>query len=381
MQNTITVTIRILFLSFMCVQVLYSQSLIVNTRIAPADIINAGSLFDPMADKIKDIPMSSFSLTFTNTTSPLQDIRATMYIETYVTLDEDRIRMPLYTLKSRTPFVIPTGGRVFIAGDTRNENDMQFVPAGNDANVQRIKDMIWNPTSGGRIPSGTYEIIISLTVVQIGTQSAHELLTVNIPPIVVTNPSIAALIVPSENGYNYPTPFPQFQWTYDTRSVMLSVYEKRPDQQSLEDATQASDPYLQVTIDREISHGMSLFTYPQSGSAPPGIDILKGPRPLEQGKTYVIVLEGVRTAFGMSVDPLRTIRSFTIDNPRNRAGVRSYTSLFPLPEYQRVLDLLYNGNVQVVEDGITLNNDPISLQQLLIFLGQNKERKFSIHIE
>jgi hypothetical protein len=382
MQNTTAVRLRIFFFLLVCVApVLRSQSVTVIARIADADIINAGSLFDPMADRVKDLAASTFSLTFVNATVPRQDVHALLHIETYTTLDEDRVRMPLATLDSRQPFLIPKEGRVFTSRDTRGVGDMQFSTVNNDPNIQKVKDKVWDPASGGRMPSGKYEILITVTVVQVGTQTVHEQVPVPIAPVLVSNPTVAALIVPSENGYHYPTVFPQFQWTYDTRSIMLSVYEMRADQQSLEDATQASDPYLQVHIDRRVSGNVSLFTYPQIAAAGPGIEILKGPRPLDQGKTYVVVLEGLRAAFGAPVDPLRTIRSFTIDDPRSRAAMLSYRTLFAGPEYQDILDRLQNGNYQIDANGITLNNSAISLQQLQSFLSQNRGRKFSIHIE
>jgi hypothetical protein len=386
MRNKLTVAIQILCLSLACIsQSLYSQSVRVLTPyVAPADIINAGAIFDVLGDKLKDLGPSAFSLTFVNITSPREDVMATMYIESYATLDEDHVAMLLYKVKTSRPFLIPKEGRVFTSLDTRGLEDMQFTSSGNDANVQRLKDKILDRASGGRIPSGTYKLIITLQVVQVGTRtlSAPEDVPVLPAVVVVSNPSNASLILPSENGYQYPTPFPQFQWTYDTRSAMLSVYEQRPGQ-TPESATQASDPYLQVRIDRQKTGNMPTytFTYPQSASGAPGIDILQGPRPLEPGRTYVVVLEGEIAAFGTTVDPLRTIRSFTIDDPQSRAVIHSYGSIFSGPEYQRAIEMLQNGNLQIDENTVTLNNGTISLQELKVFLEQNRQRKISIHIE
>jgi hypothetical protein len=382
-MRKVPTVLALIVLSFACaVQSLYSQSITAIARVAGADIINAGSLFDPMADRIKDLDPSTFSLTFINNTSPKQDVQAVLLIKTSATLDEDRINMPLYTLESLRPFIIPKEGRVFTTHDSRGLDDMQFSTVSNDANIQRLKDKIWDPASGGKLPSGKYDISIVVTVVKVGAQTGNEPpITVAVPPVIVSNPTIANLTMPSENGYLYSTPFPQFQWTSDTRRVRLTVFAKRPDQTSLEDATQASDPYLQVEIERQNYRGMSSFIYPQSAGAMSGIEILKGPRPLEIGKTYVLMLEGIRESFGTTIDPLRTIRSFTINDAHNHALQQSYRAMFSVPEFQATYNQLLNQNLEIDPDNITQNRERISVEQLRAVLNKIRQGKFSIHIE
>lgn len=357
------------------------SSLSVITRFPDADIINAGSIFDPMADRVKDLPPATFSLTFVNTTTPRKPITAHMHIETYVTLDEDRERMQLYTADTKTPFVIPPEGRVFTARDTRGLDDIQFNSVKNDAAIEKVKDKIWDPASGGRVPSGTYEIVITMTVVQVGTEQTHDVVPVPVNPVVVTNPTVAALLVPSENGYRYPTVFPQFQWISDTRSVMLTVYEKREGQESLEDATRASDPYFQARIDRRASGNRSVLTYPQTSAPLPGTEILRDPRPLEPGKTYVLVLEGIRSSIGTTTEPLRTICSFTIDSPNATAQSRLHRSVFTAAEFQSIVDLIENRGLTMESSGITLNGSPITLQRLQTYLSEHRNRQFTFEIE
>ena len=301
--------ISILFLSLLSIS--FGQSISVVPTITEADIINASVLVDPLAEKLKDIAPTTFSLNIFNNTIPKVPIKVTMEFEATVTLEEDRQPTPMFLggrAKTKLPFLIPAGGRLFTSKDADNPSsdiDLNFTV--NEDLKKKLKDKILEPESGGRVPSGLYEIRIIMTVDSVNGVFKREAPIEIYRSVNVTNPTTTVLDVPFTNGYIYPTPFPQFQWTYDTRTIMLSVYELRPEHQSLEDAIGASDPYLQVKIDRKLSGNLSSFTYPQSVSTRPGVEYLRGPRQLERGKMYVIVLDGIATAFGFDVEPLRTI--------------------------------------------------------------------------
>ena len=198
------------------------------------------------------------------------------------------------------------------------------------------------------------------------------------------------LDVPFSNGYVYPTPFPQFQWTYDTRSVKLSVYELRPEHQSLEDAIGSSAPYLQVKIfrligrpgERKIPTNISSFTYPQTAVSRPGIvEFTGGVRQLERGKMYVVVLDGITTAFGFEVDPIRTIRSFIISDPQGQVVVNILRAAFGSGEFQNVFNLIQDLNLQSNVNGITLNGVPLSPHDLQKLLLEKKDSIISVRFE
>ena len=197
----------------------------------------------------------------------------------------------------------------------------------------------------------------------------------------MTNPTNATLIQPSENGFEYPSPFPQFQWAYDTRGVKISVYEKRPEQQSLEDAISASDPFLQMEINRKESGNLSIFTYPQAPVGGPGINILRGPRPLERGKSYVVVLDGTRTAFGYNIDPLRTIRLFRISDPQGQMILNILQTAFSGGTYQNFLNAIQDQKLQINSTRLLLNGVTISAQELQVILNQNKDKIKTIRFE
>lgn len=367
----------------------YGQSLSVVPKITDADIINAAVLVDPLAEKIKDIAPTSFSLSFINNVK--LPIKASMTIEAYVTLEEDRQRTSIFNGSARTkkPFLIPDIGRTFTSRDADNPaSDIDLENSVNEELKKKLKDKILEPTSGGRVPSGLYEIRIIVTVDSVNGRAQREAPIEINQSINVTNPTTAVLDVPFSNGYVYPTPFPQFQWTYDTRSVKLSVYELRPEHQSLEDAIGSSAPYLQVEISRFVDIGgrkvptnISSFTYPQTAISRDGVKFNGGVRQLERGKMYVVVLDGLTTAFGFDVDPIRTIRSFIIADPQGQVVVNILQSTFSSGDFQNVFNLIQDQNLQLNAQGITLNGVVLSPQDFQKLLLEKKDNIISVRFE
>ncbi len=362
------------------------QSINVVPTITDADIINASVLVDPLAEKLKDIAPSSFSLSFFNNTNPQVPVKAMMEIEAIITLEEDKQAASMFLgdgkARTKKPFLIPVGGRIFTSRDSDDpSSDIDLEYSVNKELKSKLKDKVLDATSGGRVPSGLYEIRITITVDSVNGIHVTEAPIQIYRSVNVTNPTTTVLDVPFTNGYIYPTPFPQFQWTYDTRSVMISVFELRTEHQSLEDAVGASDPFLQVRIDRKLAGNLSSFTYPQSAASRPGVEFIRGPRQLERGKMYVIVLDGIATAFGFDVSPIRTIRSFAIADPQGQVVVNVLQTTFGGGEYQSIFNFIQDQNLQLNAGGITLNGVVLSPQDLQKILIENKDRIISVRFE
>ncbi len=368
------------------IQTSQAQSFTATAVYVDADIINATTIVDPLAETIKDVPASNFSLIINNST--MDTIWVNMQLKAFVTLDEDRVKKSIFTEDPYTeaPFPVPPGGRLFRSTDATNSPDMKFHYQIDDAVKTELKNKVTDPASGGRVPSGTYEVTIAMQAGKYIGGQWTKTGDITITPtsditIRVTNPTTATLILPDQNGYVYPSPFPQFQWSYDVRSVTISVYEKRPEQQSLEDAISSSSPYLVANIDRQLSGNLSIFTYPQTNVGGPGITISEGPRPLERGKMYVVVLDGNRTAFGTQVEPLRTIRSFTISDPDGELLKNMLQTVFSGGPFQNVVNIIQDQKLSPNTSRITLNGVPLSSQELQVLLNQNKNKIKSIHFE
>ncbi len=386
-MKTKTLFLFLLVIGFVSVQRAPAQGYTATAVYVDADIINATSLVDPLSEKIKDVPITSFSLVIANPNQ--KDIWVNMQLSSHVTLDEDGVRKSMFVSDPQTakPFRVPPGGRVFRSLDA-SSSEFDFSFKIDEAEKKILKDKISDAGSGGRVPSGRYEVDIAMQVVKIGdsTLTTSPLNDIHISPsshieVSVTNPTNATLIQPSENGFEYPSPFPQFQWAYDTRGVTISVYEKRPEQQSLEDAISASDPFLQLEVKRKESGNLSIFTYPQAPVGGPGINILKGPRPLERGKSYVVVLDGTRTAFGYNIDPLRTIRLFRISDPQGQMILNILQTALSGGTYQNFLNVIQDQKLQINSSRLTLNGVTISAQELQVILNQNKDKIKTIRFE
>ncbi len=367
----------LLFLSFA-----YGQSVTVIPTITDADIINAAVLVDPLAEKVKDISPSNFSLNIFNNAPGKPDIKVSLTFIAHVTLEEDRQTEQIASGRTTRPFLVPAAGRIFTSKDADNPgSDIDFTTDVNEDMKSKLKDKVLDPASGGRVPSGLYEIRMVVTVDSVGGVAVSEAPIEIYRSVNVTNPTTAILDVPFTNGYLYPTPFPQFQWTYDTRAVILSVYEKRPEHQSLEDAIGASDPHLQVRIDRRASGNLTTFTYPQTASGRIGVEFIRGPRQLERGKMYVIVLDGISTAFGFDVDPLRTIRSFVISDPQGQVLINILQTTFSSGDFQSIFNAVQDQNLTINTNSIVLNGVRISPQDLQRLLTENKDRITAVRIE
>ena len=359
-----------------------AQSVTVVPTITDADVINASVLVDPLAEKVKEIAPTTFSLRFLNV-NPTNILKITLTLDAYVTLEEDQVRTRIAFGQTKQ-FLVSGAYRDYTSKDVNNSNsDIQFAQSEvNEVLKKKLKDKVLEPTSGGRVPSGLYEVTVTVHVDSVNGAVPNE------PPVApinlsvnVTNPTTTVLDVPFANGYVYPTPFPQFQWTYDTRFVQLSVFALRPEHQTLEDAIAASDPYLQVRIDRRISGNLSSFTYPQSAASRPGVEFLRGPRQLERGAMYVVVLDGITTAFGYDIAPIRTVRSFSIADPQGQVLINILQTALGGGNYQNFLNLIQDLNLQVNTNGITLNGVTLSPQDLQKLLMEQKDRITTVRFE
>ena len=362
---------------------LSNSYLSVSPVITDADIINAASLVDPLAEKVKLFSPNTFSLNIMN----IQRVPVMVHMEmkAFVTFEEDRIRQPIiHNAYTKDPFLISPTGRIFTSADAQEgvKSDISWYTDLNESLKKTLQDKITDPAAGGRVPSGVYEVYIKISTVTVNGEPPTDTQPIEIVrSLNITNPTTAILDVPYENGYEYPTTFPQFQWTYDTREVMLSIYELRPEHASLEDATTSPNPYLRVKIDRRMSGNLRTFTYPQSATSSPGITFLAGPRQLERGKVYVIVFDGIRKAFGFDIEPLRTIRSFVVADPQGQVVLNLLQNILSQGEFAGLINTLQNQKIIISTDWISLNGVKISAQDLQKILTENKDRIINARVE
>lgn len=135
---------------------------------------------------------------------------------------------------------------------------------------KRINDVL---QTTGKLPSGTYTFTTWLTSTKPNIPKSSDFRV----DVVIENPSRVELLAPS-TGTEWPNPFPVFQWSSNTKEVILGVYEKLPGIQSPQEAI-SGVPQLQTRLS-----GVTTFQYPPSG---PGV------RQLEPGKSYYWFVQGV----------------------------------------------------------------------------------------
>ena len=197
-----------------------NQYISVIPTVTQADIVNATALVNPLTEQVNNIAPTSFSLRIINLAGAV--VWVDMHIEGYVTLDQDGPPAKQIVVANTTkPFPVPVAGRIFTSLDAQpgNSTDIDINSTVNDALKERLKNMIEDPTSGGKVPSGVYNVKIIFTVDSVAgrgkvTNGVLDLSNNPLFTVTVTNPTNATLLLPSDNGVEYPSPFPQFQWAY-----------------------------------------------------------------------------------------------------------------------------------------------------------------------
>lgn len=205
----------------------------------------------------------------------------------------------------------------------------------------------------GKAPAGIYSVTVNCLIPNSSTVSQTG-------QIVVTNPSRVELALPM-NQSTITTPFPRFQWSASTDSVVLMVYQQLPGQQTAEDVVTGSTPYLNQGV-----LGSS-FQYPPSG---PGI------RPLQSGKTYFWYIQiPLSSTLGQGLKS--DIWSFTVGATDttsmtsanlNDAATRALINLLSGTQYQNLLSQISQLNGNSTYDG-----NPISVGELINIL-ENMDR-------
>jgi len=236
------------------------------------------------------------------------------------------------------PFSVP---KTFSNVDLSNKSGVRIDKwSFNEAAKNRFKDLA---LASGAMPAGRYTFDVTVTPYQASGGSTTKEFT-----IVLTNPSMVELIFPLDGDPSV-SPLPLFQWRYDGPTSHISVFEKRPQQATLEEAANGI-PQLAMDVS-----GNS-FQYPSSGV-----------RSLEPGKTYVWYVEGLAGVTGGVSQPIRSeLRSFVV-SAQGTESLQSY-----LDDLERALDAKYKPVFdQIRSEGllptgvIRINGSVISVIELL----------------
>jgi len=325
------VALSLVSLSFGC---LSQQS---HAQLLPPTFVTANVSSLTFADiDIRDATASKWLFTVNVRSGNLPPVlQAVMEMRISVTLaDGERFSNAIELITA--PFSVP---RSISNIDLATGNGVHIVTWQYDETAKnRFRDLAL-PT--GVMPPGIYHFDVQISAASVSSVS-------NSFDLVLTNPSSIELIFPVDGDPSV-SPLPLFQWRYEGPSSRISVFEKRPQQATLEEAANGI-PQLTMVID-----GNS-FQYPSSGV-----------RPLEPGKTYVWYVEGLAGITGGVSQPIRSeLRSFVV-SAQGAESLQSY-----LDELERALDAKYKPVFdEIRSEGllptgvIRMNGSVISVMELL----------------
>ncbi len=161
--------------------------------------------------------------------------------------------------------------------------------------VAKLKDQVF---ATGRLPSGKYIFQIK---VESQTLPPSDLLPPSREQLIIRNPSNVFLIFPgapvsSNNTPEIPTTYPQLQWQSDANIFNIFVFEKRPEDRSVQDVLN-HPPFLRVEkLVMPPDQRQFFFQYPTTTTP---IRFRNGGRsvgpirPLQPGKVYYWMVEAL----------------------------------------------------------------------------------------
>ncbi|MFZ1083131.1 MAG: hypothetical protein WAO19_14545, partial [Candidatus Kryptoniota bacterium] len=198
--------------------------------------------------------------------------RTQIMVSLYLTVNVKLVGENQFQLAQATTQPITLNpGQVKVITNVDLSGPTASVPINNYTYDEQQFDRIKNVAlATGKVPAGVYDFNV-----QCFDANRNPASNSAFGQIVVTNPSRVDLVLPM-NGENVTTLFPHFQWSADVDTVVVSVYQMLPNQQSAQDVV-SGVPFLQETIPNASSPFPNSFNYPSSGA---------GVRPLEAGKTY-----------------------------------------------------------------------------------------------
>lgn len=345
-----------IFLITMGVSTAYTQQLQLDLMLTSVDVIKFNDLakFDPNSSG--GTSRILFRFTATNTGS------------TPVTIARKKAKLSmLYNNKSLdlaifngADVVIEAGRSVVVDNTNAFKSDSRFNwEREGDFSLDKIKEVLFGNKNadvnmGGPLPAGEYTFVVDITGVGSVSQS-----------LVLSNPSGFVQIVGpgAELGSgDVPVIFnkqPFIAWIGDAPYYRLRVYEKGTNDKSIGDF---KSKVANLDLD---NYKSTSFQYPASGV---------GVRPLEVGKTYVIILESKLTSLGSNVAETTVAQPFEFKLAELQSATEGASS-----QALELLKQLFGDSNEAVfaalkdakpDGNATVDGRPIGVQEL-IKIGNN----------
>jgi len=315
-----------------------------------------------------------FILKLTKNTS--QEFPA-VYLNLRVTKDDETL------LATRSdPFTVPAdpAGTSYRTNNIELFNNDFYLTPGNDATLIRlrepslssdIEDLQQEVLTTGKAPVGVYKLIVDIVNLSDGSRLAPEVV---VPFLTATNPSYVRLVAPGAPVGRMAAPeiytqFPMFQWNGNGDEYEVLVFERKSQQQSLDDIVNQQPNWRSEPI----SDGFSAI-YPQGGA---------GVLPLEYDKTYYwMVRMIVHTSSGDEYINSE-LWEFSLKNPAEGNNAQEELSKENVIRFLR--DLLGDRAQEIQRNlkgyhttAIRVNGREVSIQELYRLINEYRNRSVEV---
>jgi len=339
--------LRLLLLLLATPSLLLGQQVTVQTIAAPVDALTINDV-----DFLNSTtPKWLFTINLTVVPSG-QSVEATMRITLDATLASGE-SFPGAAFVETNPFTI-NGTRTITNLDLREPGFVRESYT-DQAAKSRFEEVA---LPSGIMPAGVYNFRVEVQPLPSGNPSGDEF------RLVLSNPSSLELLVPVD-GDVLATQFPLFQWMFDGLRTTISIFERLPDQASIEEAA-SGVPHLTTEVTT------NYFQYPAAGV-----------RMLQPGRSYVWFVEGhVQRTGGTDLLIKSPLRSFTVASGATTSSLPEITLLDELeralgPRYKPLFD-------EIRADGFTpsgtarVDGQPVSIVDLLQIINRFRENPANV---
>jgi len=301
------------------------------------------------------------------------------------------------------PFTLPPSSRIGRITFTNNQlNSGLAVIPGTEEHIElhnyrenfgRVSNLLNQITATGKLPAGQYEFFIEAILIENGAPIMtipDKVLDNNI--LLITNPTTLEPLYPGNRVaegalIEIPALHPYFLWQSDALEFNLFVYEKYPNDVTIQDVL-SHDPILHIE-----GYPNIIFQFPTDPSPLVFEDVIgDGPgrsigpvRMMERGKVYYWYVQAIIPSASGTVQLNSDVYQFKI---AAEEGTGAITKLI-LNYLQQILGDDYDQYMQSLQDAsptgnILLNGSPVDvdiLVNLIDLLRQNRAEIQNVSIE
>ncbi|HVN47375.1 MAG TPA: hypothetical protein VMU30_00995 [Bacteroidota bacterium] len=243
------------------------------------DVMYLADFIDVKSQKISS-NISGISLALTNLAGTPKSIYIKVEVDVALQGDNTVYSEPYLVVGKTNVFIVPVMGRILAARDFSNSgSDIYVVNSGYDENSALRKKLEDLASTIPTAPPGNYTIKMQVMDAQTNNDIGGGWITKTISITQSTVDEAIVEITDPQDGSWFNNLAPTFSWTTTAPRVVVNVFEVGISQHSAQDALTGSNPFLSQTVT-----GATTLTYPPDA-----------PRKLEQGKAYVVQVQGIIT--------------------------------------------------------------------------------------